>query len=507
MYHDARSTGGNVTLRCDVCIVGSGAGGSVVAAEAAAAGKRVVVLEAGGLFPPERMNQREATMLPRLYWDAAGRTTADRRIRLHQGKGVGGSTLHNLNLCKRIPQAILQEWHLEHQVDLTIEQWESLYQKIAGQIGVVPVPEAQWNRHNRLLSDALHKLGWRGGGVEHNRSGCVGSGYCELGCAYGAKNHAQKVFVSRAVEQGASVLFHLQAVRLLHDGRRAQGVVARVVGDDGEPGASWTIEASQVVLSASATGTPALLLRSDAPDPSGQTGKTLRIHPALVAAGDFADPVRAWEGIPQTVECTEFLRLGSDTGRPGEPTRIWIVPAFGHPMGVATMMPGWGSQHREVMQRYAHLGVLTAMIHDETMGRVEPDGELGVRVDYQPTAADRAELHAGQIRCAQLLFAAGAQRVLLPRPEPLVLTAPDQLATVEPDALLTGATAVHPMGSCRMSQDPQHGVVASNGRHHGLRGLWLADGSLFPTSIGGPPQWSIYALGLHVGRDVAAARS
>lgn len=507
MYHDAQTIADTIALDCDVCVVGSGAGGSVVAAEAAAAGKRVVILEAGGLFPPERMNQREADMLPRLYWDAAGRTTADRRIRVHQGKGVGGSTLHNLNLCKTIPQAILRQWQQEHHVDLTLEDWAQLYQTIAGQIGVAPVPETQWNRHNQLLHNALQTLGWRGGGVQHNRSGCVGSGYCEVGCAYGAKNHAQKVFVSRAVEQGAAVIFHAQATRVLHDGMRATGVQARVLRDDGEPGAVWTITARQVVLSASATGTPALLLRSDVPDPSGQTGKTLRIHPALVAAGDFAEPVRAWEGIPQTVECTEFLRLGDDRGRPGEPTRTWIVPAFGHPMGVATMMPGWGSQHRQVMERYAHLGVLTAMIHDETMGTVEPDGELGVRIDYQPTEADRTELHAGQIRCAQLLFAAGAKRVLLPRPEPLVIDHPEQLKNLPPDPLITGTTAVHPMGSCRMSEDPKHGVVASNGQHHGLQGLWLADGSLFPTSIGGPPQWSIYALGLHVGRHVARTRT
>ena len=507
MLYDATTWPQGTELTADVCIIGSGAGGSVVAAEASRAGLRVLVLEAGGFFPPERMNQREDTMLPRLYWDAAGRTSSDRRIRIHQGKGVGGSTLHNLNLCKPIPDFLQQQWHKDHQLShLSPAVWQTLYQVTGQDLQVSAVEPARWNVHNQLLAKGLQELGWRGGGTSHNRTGCVGSGFCELGCAYGAKNHALKIYLTRALQSGADVAFSLQATRLLHDGTRVQGVVARVVHPEHGPQQEVRILAPRVVLSASATGTPAVLLRSDVPDPSGLTGQTLRIHPALVAAGDFVQEVRAWQGIPQTVECTEFLRFGDDKGRAGEPQRIWIVPAFGHPMGVATMMPGWGHLHREVMLRYNHLAVLTAMLHDEAKGQVEPDGELGVRIHYQPTAEDLHELHAGQIRCGELLLAAGATRVFLPRPQPLVVqtTAVLRAVAAEPDP--TGLTAVHPMGSCPMSDDPHLGVADSRGRHHGLQGLWLADGSLFPTSIGGPPQWSIYALGLHVGRDVATSK-
>ena len=66
-------------------------------------------------------------------------------------------------------------------------------------------------------------------------------------------------------------------------------------------------------------------------------------------------------------------------------------------------------------------------------------------------------------------------------------------------------TAVHPMGSVAMGDDPRESAVDSRGRHHEVAGLWVADGSLFPTSIGGPPQLSIYAMGLHVGEAIVAA--
>ncbi len=120
-----------------------------------------------------------------------------------------------------------------------------------------------------------------------------------------------------------------------------------------------TVKAKRVCLAASATGTAALLLRSGVPDPGGETGRTLRIHPAVVAAGDFDEEVRAWEGIPQTYECTEWLNLDDEGGH-----RAWLLPAFAHPIGTATMVPGHGAAHRALMERYAHLAVFTAMIHD-----------------------------------------------------------------------------------------------------------------------------------------------
>ncbi len=492
-------------LRADVCVVGCGAGGATVAAVAAEAGARVVVLEPGGLVTPGDMNQREPEMFKKLLWAGGSRTTTDRAVRVHQGKGVGGSTLHNLNLCKRIPAEIRAEWRRQRGMEaLDDATWEGLYDEVEAMLEVVAVPRERWNRHNRLLEAGCKALGWRGGGLRHNRKGCTGSGYCEVGCVYDAKNNALKVFVPRAVRAGAEIVTHCQVVRVLHDGGRVTGVLAVALDPvTREPLGEVQVEAKRVCCSASATGTPAILRRSGLPDPGEGTGNTLRLHPAVTVAGEFAEPVNAWRGIPQTYECTQLLGFGAEAQ-----DRLWIVPAFAHPMGFATMLPGHGTAHRELMRQYGHVAVLTAMLHDETAGEVEPDGDLGVAINYWPNRADAAQLMRGMEACGELLFAAGATRVHLPFATPAVYERPEALAGVRDLELKRGlcdVTAVHPMGSVPMGDDPQQAAVDSRGRHHHVSGLWVADGSLFPTSIGVPPQLSIYAMGLHVGRDLAAA--
>jgi choline dehydrogenase-like flavoprotein len=451
------------------------------------------------------MVQREDDMFPRLYWDAGGRTTKDRAVKIHQGRGVGGSTLHNTNLVKRIPPRIRDAWARDRALGkLPPAAWDALYAEVESMLAVSPIPREQWNRHNLLLEAGCKALGWKGGGLSHNRTGCTMSGFCELGCAYDAKNNAAKVVIPRAVKAGADVIALCQAVRVLHDGRRVRGVEARALDPrTREPIGAVIVEAPRVCLSGSATATPAILLRSRVPDPGGETGNGLRIHPAVVVAGDFDEPVRAWDGIPQTYECTEHLELDREGGR-----RVWILPAFAHPMGTAVIVPGHGAAHQDLMGRYANLAVLTAMIHDETRGRVRPEGDLGLSIDYWPDASDRRELVFGLRACVELLFAAGARRVFVPTAKPRIYERGASLADLDGFELAPGVTdltAVHPMATVPMGDDPAVAAVDSEGRHHHLEGLWVADGSLFPTSIGVPPQLSIYAMGLHVGRAIARA--
>ncbi len=497
-------------LSVDLCIVGSGAGGAMVAMVAAEAGLRVVVLEAGEFLTPDDMTQREEQMLPKLYWDGGGRTTADRQVHIHQGKGVGGSTLHNLNLCKRIDPGLLATWRRDRGLaHLPLEVWDKLYREVESLLSVSEVPEAQRNTANKLLQSACERLGWRWAALAHNRTGCVGSGFCALGCAFDAKNNAAKVALPRAIHAGAQILTRCQAITVEHDGERVTGVLARAIDpQSGRPFGRVRVKAPMVCLSASATGTAALLLRSRVPDPGGETGQSLRSHPAVGAAGEFDDPVNAWQGIPQTVECTELLDI-SGQSRGKRATRLWIVPAFGHPAATASLLPDHGAAHRRWMGRYSHLSVLTAMLHDHSRGQVRPDGETGLRIDYEPNPDDQKELLAGLRACAELHFAAGARRVCIPTETPIVLESPNEIQKL--DALqwragLLQLSAVHPMGTVPMGDDAAMAAVDSQGRHHHLRGLWVADGSLFPTSIGGPPQLSIYALGLHVGRALVASR-
>ena len=149
--------------------------------------------------------------------------------------------------------------------------------------------------------------------------------------------------------------------------------------------------------------------------------------------------------------------------------------------------------------------MITAVVHDETSGEVDVDGEGRPVIRYAMNEPDRRQLAKGLVACARLLLAAGAVEVTIPAIPPLRFTSASQLEGVDTSNLRPHSvplTAVHPMGTLRMGEDPKASVVRSTGEHHQLRGLFVADGSLFPTSIGGPPQISIYAFALHLAPHV-----
>ncbi len=501
MIFDASTLPLGSVIKADLCVVGAGAGGAMVAMTAAEAGMKVVVLEAGAFITPGEMNQREEEMVPRLFWESGAQKTHDRGVWIHQGKGVGGSTLHNLNLCKRIPNAILESWHTRRGLSaLSPAVWHALYTEVEQLIGVEEIPASKRNRANLIVKKGCDALGWKSGPLKHNRAGCIGAGFCEIGCSFDAKNNALKVMVPRAVKAGATVLAHCQATHVLHGAGATKGVDAvildpvsrKVVG-------ALRVEAPKVCLSASATRTPAILLRSRVPDPGGETGNGLRVHPGIAVAGDFDEPVDAWVGVPQSYECTEWLDFEED--RDGH--RLWIIPVFGHPMGVSTMLPGHGETHHNMMRRYAYSTGVAAMLHDHTAGTVRPKGDLGIQIDYWPDERDRAELSLGFELCAKLLLAAGARSVTSSTQPTHRLNRGGHAGAFRNIPIQrgeTGLSAVHPMASVPMGDDPRVAAVDSTGRHHHLEGLWLADGSLFPSSIGVPPQLSIYSLALHVAR-------
>ena len=476
----------DTTLEADLCIVGTGAGGAMVARQAARAGLRVVALEEGGYSVPRDFTQREDEMLPLLFQDGGGRATDDGAITVLSGRGVGGSTVHNTNLCKRAPDPVLDGWRLDgwRAADLVPH-----YQVVERDLSVAPIEESRVNRNNAILRRGVEKLGWKGGLLSHNRLGCVGSGFCELGCAFDAKQNALKVLIPAALAAGARVVAECRAERVLVKHGRAHAVQARAVDARGRAGAAVTVNARAVCLAGSAVGSALLALRSGLPDPSARVGRGLRLHPGAAVAGVFDEIIEGWTGIPQSWECTEKLNFDD---APGNDDRAWIVTAFAHPVGLASSLPGFGAAHMRLMRLYPRLAVLAAMLHDRSEGSVTARGERAV-VRYALDAGDQRALLSGMSAAAEILFAAGARQVLVPFADPLTLTSPRQLSAITTrgyrplDPLLT---AVHPMGTLALGR-----VVDERGRWHGVDGVWVADGSLFPSSLGGPPQLTIFAAG------------
>jgi choline dehydrogenase-like flavoprotein len=442
-------------------------------------------------------------MLPLLFQEAGARATEDMAIRVLQGRGVGGSTVHNTNLCKRTPEALLDLWARKHGVSgASAADLAPAFDAIERDLSVGRIPAAMRNANNELLRKGCEALGWRGGPLDHNRVGCLQSGFCELGCAYDAKQNALKVLLPQAVAAGARVYADVEAVRVLHDGARAAGVEAVARDANGAVRARVTVRARVVVLAASAVGRAALARKSGLPDPYGQLGRGLRLHPGGVVAGRFARTIEGWRGIPQSYECTEHLSFEE-----GSDKRVWIVPAFAHPVGAAASLPGFGADHMAAMRTYPTLGVLTAMVHDQTSGEVLAGDDGRPVLRYVMTDADRRQLARGLAACARLLLAAGAEHVTIPAVPPRRVSSVAELEALDLSFVRPHAvplTSVHPMGTMRMGDDPRTSVVLSTGEHHQVKGLFVSDGSLFPTSLGAPPQMSIYAFALHLAPHVIA---
>jgi choline dehydrogenase-like flavoprotein len=492
-----RDLAGDRVLDVDAVVVGTGAGGSIALRELARAGLNAIALEEGAYSLPRDFNQREEQMIPRIFQDAGGRATADMGIRVLQGRGVGGSTVHNTNLCKRTPDAILELWARKYGVaGAGVADMAPAFEAIERDLSVSDIPVEQRNANNDVLRAGCEALGWRGAQLRHNRVGCQQSGFCELGCSYDAKQNALKVVLPQAVEAGARVYSDVEVVRIVHDGQRVSGVRAIARDADGGRRAGVTVNARVVVLAGSAVGSAALARRSGLPDPNGLLGRGLRMHPGGAVAGRFARPILGWRGIPQSYECTQFLSHDE-----GSDDRVWILPAFAHPIGAAATLPGFGPSHMAAMRTYPNLAVLSAVVHDETSGEVDVDDDGAPVIRYVMSDRDRAQLAKGLVACARILFAAGALEVTIPAIPPVRVTSASQLDGLDTSALRPHSvplTAVHPMGTMRMGEDPRAAVVASTGEHHQVKGLFVADGSLFPTSIGGPPQISIYAFALHL---------
>jgi choline dehydrogenase-like flavoprotein len=495
--------GSGLTLDVDAVVVGSGAGGSVMLRELARAGLNAVALEQGAWSTARDFDQREDHMLPLLFEEAGGRATEDMAIRVLQGRGVGGSTIHNTNLCKRTPDEILDLWAAKYTVDgARPNEMRARFETIERDLAVSEIPSAMRNANNEVLREGCEALGWRAGPLKHNRVGCVQSGFCELGCAYDAKQNALKVILPDAIHAGARLYADVEAVRLLHDGARVAGVQGVARGPDGRIRARVDVRARVVVLAASAVGSAALARRSGLPDPHGQLGQGLRLHPGGVVAGRFERPMLGWRGIPQSYECTEHLSYDEGTDR-----RVWIVTAFAHPVGAAAALTGFGAAHMAAMRAYPQLAVLTAMVHDETSGEVTVENDSDARpvLRYRMVERDRKQLEKGLVACARILLAAGAQEVTIPAVPARRLSSVEQLNALDWSFVRphnVPLTGVHPMGTMRMGEDPKRSVVRSTGEHHQVRGLFVADGSLFPTSIGVPPQISIYAFALHLAPHV-----
>lgn len=507
---EGQTVQGDLTLSADVCVVGSGAGGAVTAARLAEAGLSVVVLEEGGYFTQSRFRMREADAFPQLYQEAGQRVTKDLSLSVFQGRAVGGTTVVNWTTSFRTPEATLERWRTHHAVTgLDAATLAPHFEAVEARLGIAESPLALANRPNRLLYDGARALGWAAEPLRRNVRGCAHTGFCGYGCPIDAKQSMLITYLPDAMRAGATVISRCRVERLELEGARVVAVRGTFLDALGlaPTGASLRLEARSFVLAAGAIGTPAILLRSGAPDPHQRAGRRTFLHPVVAQVAIMDEVVDGFRGAPQSIASHQFAERGGDVG-------YFLEAAPVQAALLAIALPGFGREHRQRMQQLRHLAPHVALAIDG-----HHDGEEGGRVTLRPSGAPVldytvspkiwAAVREAQRSLARIHLAAGARQSVTGHTHPIVIEREADLAKLDaadygPNKV--GMYSAHVMGGAGMSDDPRRGVVRPEDlRHHQLDNLHVVDGSVFPTSLGVNPQESIYGLAHLVAGRLAEA--
>ena len=488
-------------FECDVAIVGSGAGGAISAAVLAASGLRVVIIEEGPLRSSRDFNMLEAQAYPQLYQESAARKTSDKAINILQGRCVGGSTTVNWTSSFRTPPATLEYWQRHYGLSsFGVDELAPWFEQLERYLSVGPwmMPA---NANNDILLRGGQRLGIAIGAVPRNVRRCLDLGYCGMGCPANGKTAMLDTAIPAALERGAALLTRARATGLVMNSSRARSLEIDWLDETGlrPSGRRSTVSARHFVLSGGAINTPALLLRSKAPDPHGLTGRRTFLHPTVVSAAAFPQRVDGHQGAPQVYYSDHFLERDPIDGPVGY--KLEVPPL--HPVLTATTLQGFGREHAGRMSNFAHTNALIALLrdgfHPECPGgtvRLHDDGSPVL--DYPLTDFLFEGARRALLSMAEIQFAAGAHTVY-PIHEMALGYSSWSLAKAAIMALpmkphLTRVVSAHVMGGCPLSADERTGLVGPDARHRHLENVSIHDASLFPTSLGTNPQLTIFAL-------------
>ena len=477
----------------DAIVIGSGAGGAVAAARLAEAGLDVVVLEQGPLVSHEEMTEDEATATARMYGDGGARATDDLAISLLQGETVGGGTTVNWLLMLRTPDRVLEEWARDHGTEgLDPASLRRVFDRVEREVHSTRVPDDAHSRNNALLLAGARALGWNAHAATINARDCIRTGFCGTGCRYGARQGAMAVYLPMAAARGARIYARTKASRIeVGYGAGAftvKRVRAHVAGREVE------FAAPAVVLAGGAVGTPTLLQRSALGSPA--VGQYLRLHPTTAVIGVHEQEVYSAGGVPQSVVVDEHIADGPNG------YGFWLECPPVHPVLAAIATPGIGDAHRATVEQFPRLAVTIALIRDggsspRSAGHVRVDRRGRTHIRYTLDAGDRELLARSVEAAARLQLAAGAREIMTLHTQQFRAREASALGAIRglrygPNDL--SVFSAHVNGTCRIGRAARSGACDPNGEVRGAPGVFVMDGSLFPTGPGVNPQETIMAV-------------
>lgn len=495
----------DTTLTCDVLVIGSGAGGGVVAGELSAAGYDVIVVEKGGYYHDTDFHARELESVESMFDRYGALTTSDTALVILAGSVLGGGTVVNWMTSLRPPEHVLDEWARDYGFSAAATpEFQASLDAISVRLNI-GTSESRMNPNNAMLERGCQALGYDVTVLPRNAKGCEVCDTCNFGCYFGGKQSTTKTYLQDAYDRGTRILVQAYADRITHQAGEVTGALLTVTGADGQTH-HVTVKAKKVVASGGSIQTPALLLRSGLTNPN--VGANLRLHPTTVAAGHYETEILPWAGAPQTRASFEFANLD------GKGYGFWLETAPSHP-GLFSLAFIWkdGAEHKRIMADMRHQANLIILTRDTGSGRIRLNKKGQPLVDYRISAYDQKHVMQGLLTAMRVQHAGGATEITGPHNDYLQWHKGDDfeafLRRVEAAKLPVngyGVFSAHQMGSARIGGTPALGAVKPNGESWEVRGLYVADGSLFPTASGVNPMVTIMGLAHHITREMLSVK-
>lgn len=490
----------SLTLKADAVVIGTGAGGATMGAHLAEAGMKVVMLEKGGWYTAKDFSQREEDMAAKIEGERALLASQDGSMAFTFATCVGGSTVHYWADHFRTPGDRMKLWETEHGVEgMSEETLLPHHLELERMLNVHVADERHTNRNNWLIKAGTEAMGYHGEFVTQARKDCIGCGFCMMGCSYNRKQSMLITYVPRALKAGADIYSDARVDRILTKGGRAVGVEGAIVDrETKKPRVPLRIEAPIVVLAAGAIASPIIWLRSRLPDASGWAGCNLVVNPGMAVYGKFAEPVNFHTNIPTAYAVKGFRNATYDGSRYVEGGYLILSNQL-HPGYAAALSPAFGETVHSFMRDFNYYASTYSVIDETHTGQITLDGDEPV-YDYRVRDVDLLKSRDFLVKSARILLAAGAERIIIPDNQGTVLRDEKEINRFEkeyevrPNGIIMAGP--HLLGTLRMGGSPKTSVVNSQCEAWGTKGLYVADGSVFPTSISVDPSASIMARSL-----------